>query len=126
MTTKRSTTRRHQTAEAAAYRDARAEESCGSSPVLTNAEAARWLRLDDDYDDIGDAIKALCRLVRERGLRVLRCGKSYKFTLAELERFTREEVEAFQPTERPNGSKETKRRWAEGAFSDHPSGGNGH
>ena len=62
------------------------------SPVLTNEEAVRWLRLDADYDEMGDAIKALHRLVQQQKLKALRCGKSYKFTLPELERFTVDEV----------------------------------
>lgn len=63
-----------------------------TSPVLTSAEAVRWLRLDEDHDDIGSAVKALHRLVQEGRLRPLRVGKSYKFTLAELEKFICAEV----------------------------------
>ena len=62
------------------------------SPGLTNEEAVRSLRLDEDYDELGDAIRALHRLVQQQKLRALRCGKSYKFTLPELERFTVDEV----------------------------------
>ena len=62
------------------------------SPVLTNEEAARFLRLDSDYPEPADAVKALHRLVRQGKLRPLQCGKTYKFTLAELERFIRDEV----------------------------------
>ena len=63
-----------------------------TSPVLTAAEAARWLRLDEDHDDIGQAIKALYRIVQEGRLAPLRVGRSYKFTLAELEKFICAEV----------------------------------
>ncbi|MCH8344700.1 MAG: helix-turn-helix domain-containing protein [Planctomycetes bacterium] len=63
-----------------------------TSPVLTNEEAVRFLRLDTDFDEPGDAVRALHRLVRQDKLRPLRCGKSYKFTLAELERFIIAEV----------------------------------
>ncbi len=62
------------------------------SPVLTGAEAVAWLRLDVDHDDPGSAQKALYRLVQEGRLRPLRVGKSYKFTLVELERFITDEV----------------------------------
>ena len=62
------------------------------SPVLTNEEAVEFLRLDTDFDEPGDAVRALHRLVRQDKLRPLRCGKSYKFTLAELERFIVAEV----------------------------------
>lgn len=62
------------------------------SPVLTNEEAVAFLRLDTDFDEAGDAVRALHRLVRQDKLRPLRCGKSYKFTLAELERFIVAEV----------------------------------
>ncbi len=56
------------------------------TPVLTNLEAAEWLRLTDDYDQPEDAIEALYRIVRKGKLRPLRAGKTYKFTLAELAR----------------------------------------
>ncbi len=57
------------------------------SPVLTNEEAVRFLRLDHDYPEPADAVKALHRLVQQGKLRPLQCGKTYKFTLAERERF---------------------------------------
>lgn len=63
-----------------------------TSPVLTNEEAVRFLRLDHDYPESADAVKALHRLVRQGKLRPLQCGKTYKFTLAELERFIAAEV----------------------------------
>ena len=64
------------------------------SPVLTAAEAARWLRLDEDHDDIGQAVKALYLLVQQGRLRPLHVGKTYKFPVPELERFIRDEVAA--------------------------------
>ena len=73
------------------------------SPVLTNEEAVRWLRLDEDYDELGDAIRALHRLVQQHKLRPLRCGKSYKFTIPELERFTVVEVRASDRETDGNG-----------------------
>lgn len=74
-----------------------------SSPVLTAAETVRWLRLDEDHDDPGLAIKALYRLVQEKRLRPLRVGKSYKFTTTELERFVSNEVERGTPDPSRNG-----------------------
>ena len=62
------------------------------TPVLTNQEAVEFLRLDTDFDEPGDSIRALHRLVRQGKLRPLRCGRSYKFTQAELERFIVAEV----------------------------------
>ena len=73
------------------------------SPVLTNEEAVRFLRLDEDYTQMADAIRALHRLVREGGLRPLRVGKSYKFTMAELERFIAAEVGASDQETAGNG-----------------------
>ncbi len=73
------------------------------SPVLTNEEAVRYLRLDEDFSEMGDAIRALHRLVQQRKLRPLRCGKSYKFTLPELERFTVVEVRASDHETDGNG-----------------------
>ena len=52
------------------------------TPVLTNQEAVEFLRLDTDFDEPGDSIRALHRLVRQGKLRPLRCGRSYKFTLS--------------------------------------------
>ena len=58
------------------------------SPVLTPDEAAKWLRLDVDHpDDMGAAVDALYRLVRKGGLRALKIGKRYRFTVRDLERF---------------------------------------
>ncbi len=70
------------------------------SPVLTNEEAVRFLRLDSDYNELDDAVKALHRLVRDGRLRLLRCGKSYKFAVAELERYVADETSAFEPSKR--------------------------
>ncbi|QOJ16088.1 MAG: helix-turn-helix domain-containing protein [Phycisphaeraceae bacterium] len=66
-----------------------------TTPILTNAEAARWLRLDDDYPgDPAAATRALHRLVRAGRLRPLRgVGPSYRFHVDELERFARAETE---------------------------------
>ena len=74
-----------------------------ASPVYTNEEAVRFLRLDADYDEMGDAIRALHRLVQQGKLKPLRCGKSYKFTRLELERFTVAEVRASDNEAEGNG-----------------------
>lgn len=78
----------------------------GEFPVLlTNAEAARFLRLDDDHAEVADAIRALHALVRAGRLHPIRnCGRSYKFARAELERFIRDETgrpEDLQTPENP-------------------------
>lgn len=73
------------------------------TPVLTNIEAAEFLRLTDDYDQPEDAIAALYRLVRKGKLHPLRVGKTYKFTLAELERFIAAEVAASKQQTDSNG-----------------------
>ena len=77
------------------------------SPVLTNEEAVRFLRLDSDYNELADAVKALHRLVRDGRLMLLRCGKSYKFAVAELERYVADETSAFEPTKRRASDQQT-------------------
>ena len=77
------------------------------TPVLTNLKAAEWLQLTDDYDQPEDAIAALYRIVRQGKLRPLRCGKSYKFTVDELERYVADETAAFEPTKRKASKQET-------------------
>lgn len=64
------------------------------TPILTAAEAAHWLRLDEDHTEVSDAVKALHRLVRQGRLTPLRCGRSFKFTLIELNRFAIAETRA--------------------------------
>ena len=78
-----------------------------TSPVLTNEEAVRFLRLDDDYSEMTDAVRALHRLVRDGRLRPLRCGKRYKFAVAELERYVADETSAFEPTKRRASDQQT-------------------
>ena len=78
-----------------------------TSPVLTNIEAAEWLRITDDYEQPEDAIRALYRLVRQDKLRPLRVGKTYKFTLDELQRYVADETSAFEPTKRRASDQQT-------------------
>ena len=74
-----------------------------ASPVLTAAEACKWLRLDDDHEQMADAVTALNLLVRKRGLRPLRVGKARKFTLAELHRFVADQVASDTQTDSNGG-----------------------
>ncbi len=67
------------------------------SPVLTNLEAAGWLRLDEDHDAEVDRIRALYRLVREHGLRPVQGLKPYRFTVTELERFACHQTGPSEP-----------------------------
>jgi hypothetical protein len=69
------------------------DEIIEASPLLTNEEAVRYLRLDTDHQDMGTAVRALHRLVREKRLRPVECGKQYKYALAELNRFIVAETE---------------------------------
>ena len=67
-----------------------------TTPLLTNEEAVRFLRLDTDYPhDMAAAIRALHRLVRKRKLRPVQCGTTYKFAVAELERYIAAAIEEF-------------------------------
>lgn len=78
-------------------------EQAISTPVLTAIEAAAWLRLTDDYEQPEDAIAALYRLVRKGKLRPLRAGKTYKFTLEELQRYIASDVGASNRETDSNG-----------------------
>ena len=66
--------------------------------VMTPAEAARYLRLDDDGTRCDEkAIDSLNRLV-ERGLiRPLRLGHRRRYALAELRRFVLAQTEKYSP-----------------------------
>ncbi len=80
-----------------------------NSPVLTAAEAVCWLRLDDDHEDIEQAVRALKRLVQIGKIRPLRCGRTHKYTITELERFIRDEVELGTPSPYPEAEKPPRR-----------------
>ena len=65
------------------------------SPLLTNAEAAEYLRLDTDYPELGNAVDAMLRLARKHKLRPIEgIGKTYKWRRSELDRFIKERVRA--------------------------------
>ncbi len=80
-------------------------EQNGAIRVLTALEAAERLRLTEDYEQPEDALAALLRLVRSGRLKPLRCGKTYKFTDVELDRFAVDETAAFRPTKRERRTK---------------------
>ncbi len=82
-------------------------EQNGAIRVLTALEAAERLRLTEDYEQPGDAVAALLRIVRDGRLKPLRCGKTYKFTDAELDRFAIDETAAFRPTKRGASDQQT-------------------
>ena len=63
--------------------------------VLTAIEAADYLRLDQRYEALEDRRAALYRLVRRCGLRPVLGLKPYVFAAFELERFVRDQTEAF-------------------------------
>lgn len=77
-----------------------------NSPILTNAEAVQWLRLDDDYGhDTEAAVKALHRLARAGAIHPIRgCGKSLKWHVDELTRYAREAVTAGDSAAAPSAS----------------------
>ena len=62
------------------------------SPILTSEEAARFLRLDDDYEDIAHAVEALKRLARNKKLHPIKgLGKKHKWHIDELLRYSQSE-----------------------------------
>ena len=68
------------------------------SPVLTGAEVAVYLRMcspDDDPDTVAKAVRCVHRLVRDGLLRPIKPGREYAFAQAEVERYVRDETEAF-------------------------------
>ncbi len=65
--------------------------------ILTSLEVAELLKLTGDYEREEDAAEAVLRLVREHGLRPIKgCGRSYKYSEAELVRWVATATEAFQ------------------------------
>lgn len=70
------------------------------SPLLTNAEAACYLRLvepDADADDVKRAVNNLHKLVRDGKLRPVKSGQSYTYARAELDRYVEDATESFEP-----------------------------
>ena len=65
--------------------------------VLTALEVAEQLRLTEDYEEKEAAAEAVLRLVREHGLRPIKgCGRSYKFSSAELSRWVATATAGFE------------------------------
>ena len=69
----------------------------GPVTVLTALDVAVLLRLTEDYERKEDAAEGVLRLVREHGLRPISgCGRSYKFSEAEVSRWVATATEAFE------------------------------
>ena len=65
--------------------------------ILTSLEVAELLKLTGDYEREEDAAEAVLRLVREHGLRPIKgCGRSYKFSEAEVGRWVTSATEQFE------------------------------
>lgn len=72
-----------------------------TSPVLTSAETAVYLRLctsQDDPDTIGKAVRCVHRLVREAKLRPIKPGREYAFMRSEIDRYIATETQAYKPS----------------------------
>lgn len=65
--------------------------------LMTAAEAATYLRLNQDGRDIADAIKSLEHLVNEGRLRPCRVGRWNRYARAELDRFISDQTERYAP-----------------------------
>ncbi len=63
--------------------------------LMTAAEAAAYLRLDEDDRDSADAIRSLNYLVQRGRIRPCRVGKHNRFARAELDRFITEQTERY-------------------------------
>lgn len=72
------------------------------SPLLTNPEAAVYLRIcepDAGPDDVAKAVRSLHKLVRDGKLRPVKPGQTYTFARVELDRYVRDETEKFEAQE---------------------------
>lgn len=68
------------------------------SPVMTSHEVAVYLRLcepDAEPDEVAKGTRAVHRLVRQNKLRPIQPGKEYAFAHDEVDRYIRDETEAF-------------------------------
>lgn len=68
-------------------------------PLLSGAQVAVRLLLcepDDCPDDITRAVRAVHKLVRDGKLRPIKPGRRYVFAPAEVDRYVRDETEAFE------------------------------
>lgn len=66
--------------------------------LLTDIEAARWLRLTDDGRNDAAALQALNRLVDQKLLRPCIVGKRRRYFVPELERFVMSQIERYGAT----------------------------
>ncbi len=71
--------------------------------VMTSAEAARFLRLDENRD-IGDAVRSLQPLVKSGRLRPLIIARGWRFARAELLRFVAAEGIMLPDSDPPSDS----------------------
>lgn len=70
------------------------------SPLLTNPEAAVYLRLcepDDEPDEVAKAVRSVHKLVRDGKLRPVQPGQAYTFARAELDRYIEAATSEFKP-----------------------------
>ena len=78
--------------------DDRLQQLREQSPLLTSLEAAVWLRLVEPDSTPGEresGTRCVLRLVQQSRLRPVRAGKSYEFSIAELERFVADDTAAW-------------------------------
>lgn len=64
--------------------------------LMTEAEAAVYLRLTENDRDIGDAIRSLKHLVYTGRIRPCRVGKRNRYARQELDRFIAEQTERYE------------------------------
>ena len=64
---------------------------CGASPILTEAEAIQWLRLD--VDGPKDPAGTLKFYRQSKLLRGVRIGRQFRYPVAELEAFVQRLLE---------------------------------
>ena len=82
-----------------------------TTPLLTNAEAAVWLRLceaDATPGRLEAAVRKLHALVRDGKLRPLASSRPYTFAITELERYVEVDTEAFTPCSRGASDTQTE------------------
>lgn len=66
--------------------------------LMTDIEAARWLRLTEDGREDAAAVKALNYIVDKGLLRPCIVGKRRRYLLRELERFVEAQTERYGAT----------------------------
>jgi len=71
--------------------------------VLTDVEAAHYLRLDADGRDTEAALRSLRFLVDSRRIRPARIGKCNRYSIRELTRFIQTQTEKYGEDSEPFG-----------------------